>query len=386
MNLFESLSFRWHALFATQWWHDFSRKIARKEKPEWMVQRIKRDLSAFAQAGICKEMLDQTMQLTLAKDNLICVRYRIENNALSIPYPHRASCKRFEWITGALCALCKHAPLPDMEFIICLEDAIDHIDLPGPVLAFAKQVDSHKVILMPDMDALSPRIPKLLYDVKRGIKRYPWGKKQTQAFWRGATTGYVFTEKNFLDLPRARAVTASLSLPHLIDARFTKLVQTAEAKTIQQRYSAYFSTSCTVTEHLKYKYQLLIDGNTCAYSRAYWQFFSNCAIFKQNSDNIQWFYDLLEPYVHYIPLQQDMSDLEEKVTWAMQHEPDICAMVERTQQLAHCALKPADVYLYLYLLLLEYAKWYKTQSPNQNNSPKDNFQSGCGSLEQRANG
>lgn len=352
MSLLQSLSFKWHALFAQAWQRDF----AHKETPEWMLQRIRKDLAPFAHTGIRKEMLDETMRMTMARDNLICVRYRIENNRLSIPYPHRASCKRFQWVTAALSALCKNAPIPDMEFIICLEDAIDQIDLPAPVLAFAKHSDSHKVVLMPDMDALSPHIPKLLADVRRGIKRYPWGEKQDKAFWRGATTGPVYTEKTFLDLPRSRAVAASLSSPHLVDARFTKLVQTTEGKIFQQRYASYFSKSCTITEHLKYKYQLLIDGNTCAYSRAYWQFFSNCAIFKQNSDNIQWFYDLLQPYEHYIPLQQDMSDLEEKVCWAKQHESEVCAIVERAQQLANRFLKPADVHLYLYLVLLEYAK------------------------------
>lgn len=356
MSLLQSLSCKWHALFAPAWQHPFAQKVAQKETPEWMVQRIKRDFAPFAQTGISDEMLSQTMRITLAKDYLTCVRYRIKNNVLSIPYPHRASCRRFAWINRALWNLCKQAPIPDVEFIICLEDAIDRIDLPGPVLAFAKHVDSHQVVLMPDMDALSSRIPKLLADVRRGIKRYPWEKKKDKAFWRGATTGPVFTEKTFLELPRARAVAASLSAPHLIDARFTQLIQTTEDKIVRQRYAPYFSTPCTITEHLKYKYQLLIDGNTCAYSRAYWQFFSNCAIFKQNSDNIQWFYDLLEPYAHYIPLQHDMSDLEEKVCWAREHEADVRAMVGRGQQLAQRVLQPADVYLYLYLVLLESAR------------------------------
>jgi hypothetical protein len=34
------------------------------------------------------------------------------------------------------------------------------------------------------------------------------------------------------------------------------------------------------------------------------------------------------------------------------------AIVERAQQLANRALKPVDVHLYLYLLLLELAKFY----------------------------
>jgi hypothetical protein len=356
MNLLQSLSFKWHALFTTGWQHEFSRKIAHKETPEWMLHRIKRDLAPFVQTGIRKQMLDETMRLSLAKNNLICVRYRIKNRHLSIPYPHRASCKRFKWINAALSALCKNAPLPDMEFIICLEDSIDQVDLPGPVLGFAKHVSSSHVVLMPDMDSLSPHIPKLFHDVKRGIQRYPWEIKQDRIFWRGATTGQLITEKTFLELPRARAVAASLSSPHLIDARFTKLVQAADGSLLRKRYAAFFSASCSIPEHLRYKYQLLIDGNTCAYSRAYWQFFSNCVVFKQNSDNIQWFYDLLQPYVHYIPLQHDMSDLEKKVSWAKQHENDMRAIVERAQQLANSALKPADVHFYLYLLLLEHAK------------------------------
>ncbi len=108
--------------------------------------------------------------------------------------------------------------------------------------------------------------------------------------------------------------------------------------------------------HLKYKYQLLIDGNSCAYSRAYWQLFSNCAILKQSSPNLQWFYGLLKPYVHYIPLQNDLSDLPEKILWSKDHDKEVRKIISNAQMLAQENLKQADLYYYLYLVLHEYSK------------------------------
>jgi hypothetical protein len=366
LNLFSSISSRAHALFSS-WQNDFVKQVKKNEPPEWMLRRIRCDLQPFPK--VSKEMLDETMHVIETKTRASCARYRIQNNQLSIPQKPKIVCRRFHWITAALSAICRFAPLPTVEFIICLEDSLDAIDFPGPVLAFAKQQSSQNVVLMPDMDALSPHIHKLLYDVRRGIKRYPWHQKKDVAFWRGATTGAVFSEETFLSLPRTRAVTTSLLLPHLIDARFTSLVQTQDVQPIQNRYASYFSSLSSIKNHLEYKYQLLIDGNTCAYSRAYWQLFSNCIIFKQASDNIQWFYDLLEPYKHYIPLQADISDLKEKTLWAKEHDREMLAMTESAQRLAHTCLKPSDVHYYLYLLLLSI--------PYQSSSPRGILLSAC---------
>ena len=34
-----------------------------------------------------------------------------------------------------------------------------------------------------------------------------------------------------------------------------------------------------------------------------------------NTAKYQWFYDRLEPWVHYVPIKRDLSDLEAKVNW-----------------------------------------------------------------------
>ena len=369
MKLFSHLSTRVHALICP-WQGDFVKYIAKDKPPEWMLKRIESDLQPFAK--ISEEMLDETMQIIEAKTRGLYVRYSIKNNRLFVLKKPQVICKRFRWIHAAVSAICRNAAVPGVEFIVCLEDALDEIAFPAPILAFAKR-SCQKGVLMPDMDALSPHVPKRLYDVKQGIKRYPWNKKKDVAFWRGATTGAVFSRETFLTLPRARAVTSSLLLPDLIDARFTDLVQTQDVESIQKRYASYFSSPSSIKNHLEYKYQLLIDGNTCAYSRTYWQLFSNCAIFKQSSDHIQWFYALLQPYIHYIPLKPDLRDLEEKILWAKNHDEELQAMIARAQELAQSCLTPSSVHYYLYLLLLH-------MGFIQSSSPKGTLQSACGSL------
>ena len=40
-------------------------------------------------------------------------------------------------------------------------------------------------------------------------------------------------------------------------------------------------------------------------------------LFLQEREFEEWFYQYLVPYVHFIPLRNDLSDLEEKYNWAV---------------------------------------------------------------------
>jgi hypothetical protein len=173
--------------------------------------------------------------------------------------------------------------------------------------------------------------------------------------WRGAMTGGIFTPQNFLNYPRSKAITASLQFPLLINARFVGLVQCEDCAEIERLYPQYFAESMGIAPQIAYKYQLLIDGNSCAYSRAYWQLFSNCVTFKQESPAVQWYYADLKPYVHYIPLQNDLSDLVEKLQWAKDHDREALQISRQAQEFAKEHLSRESVLQYVYLLLKEYA-------------------------------
>ena len=121
----------------------------------------------------------------------------------------------------------------------------------------------------------------------------------------------------------------------------------------------YLGNYCSVAEYIKYKYQILIDGNTTAWERAYWQLFSNSVIFKQNSNKIQWYYEGLKPWIHYIPIENDISDLPEKIKWALNNDEKVYEISQNAQKFAHENLNYEDILYYIYLLLTEYAKLQK---------------------------
>ena len=336
------------------WQEDLKQKIADARPPSWMIEQIAEDLSAVAPREAAKDRLDQTM--AEQGEKLFLVRYRIDGREVSEEYPaSKKGHPRLKDMKQSLQDLVECAPLPDLDFIISLDDAMDAVDLTTPVFVFAKsRLHKKPLLLIPDFEALQ-HTEAVLKEVRKGIEKYPWDKKKSIAFWRGACTGGTFNLDSFVHCPRSKLVALSLSFPKLIDARFTlPVTQSDDPDAVGKKFADYFGASHSIKRHLQYKYQILIDGNTCAFARAYWQLFSNCPIFKQESPNIQWYYRALLPYVHYIPFQT-MSELPSKLEWAKKHDNEVEKISRNGQKFASEHLKKSDIYYYLYLLLNRYA-------------------------------
>jgi hypothetical protein len=154
----------------------------------------------------------------------------------------------------------------------------------------------------------------------------------------------------------ARVVSLSLQYPKLINAKFHYLVQCVDPEVVQSRFPEYFAFKSRIRDHLLYKYQLLIDGNSSSYSRAYWQLFSECTIFKIDSSYIQWYSSAFYPDEHYIPVKADAQDLVEKIQWAESHDERVEQIAQNAFRFAQDNLQYADILYYVYLLFLEYAK------------------------------
>lgn len=65
------------------------------------------------------------------------------------------------------------------------------------------------------------------------------------------------------------------------------------------------SNTISITEQLKYKYILSIDGNTWAWDRPIWIMNSNSLFFKYDSNDIGWYYDFLKEDVHYVAVNTE---------------------------------------------------------------------------------
>ena len=75
----------------------------------------------------------------------------------------------------------------------------------------------------------------------------------------------------------------------------------------------------------QYKYILNIDGSVTAF-RISAELAFGSVILKVDSDYKIWYLDLLKPYIHYIPIKKDLSDLKEKIEWCKENQ-DKCKQI-----------------------------------------------------------
>lgn len=76
----------------------------------------------------------------------------------------------------------------------------------------------------------------------------------------------------------------------------------------------------SLPELIKYKYLIDIGGNGWS-GRLKWLLFSKRPLLLVDRNYIEYFYNDLIPYKHYIPVKMDLSDLLEKVDW-MKKNPE----------------------------------------------------------------
>jgi len=179
-----------------------------------------------------------------------------------------------------------------------------------PILAFASNknlvTDSH-VVLMPDDRALSG-YSKVFKEIDLGISQFPWDQKISKVFWRGSTTGHIDHKNDIYSIPRAKFIKYAANLDY-VDAAFTCITE--------NKYKSFALKPMVRKDmSLRYKYLIDIDGNSCSYERMAWILYSNSVLMKHESNDIQWYYHKLKPYVNYIPINADFSNLTNQYLWA----------------------------------------------------------------------
>lgn len=81
------------------------------------------------------------------------------------------------------------------------------------------------------------------------------------------------------------------------------------------------------------------------------------AVFKQETRNIEWFRPLIEPWVHYVPVKEDLSDLIPALHNYTQPgmDAELEAIATRSTEFYDRLLLPSKQLCYMHLLLKEYA-------------------------------
>ncbi len=331
----------------------FQEKLA-KEPPTWMKAQIASDLQAYESKKISKESLDQFFSGKRARD-LRLIRFSIQNRHLRFSLTeNNLDFRPFRHILAVLKKINDLVALPDIDFILSLEDGFAG-ETGIPLFVYAKAKEASSLVLMPDFKALTG-YPTLRREIEESSQKHPWETKVAKAFWRGSTTGGWLTALNWRQIPRVKLAFLSQACPALLDARLTGVVQCDLDIPPLIRSQGLLGPMVSQADHLRYKYLVDVDGNSCSFERYFWALLSNSVVLKQMTPNIQWYYGALNPYEHFIPVKEDLSDLFDQIQWAKTHDKEAQQIAARATAFIRNELTPEDTLVYMTHLLREYAK------------------------------
>lgn len=333
----------------------FSKKL-REEIPDWMKARADRDLAPFRNRYLSQREILQYYETS--SSDLFLIKFTIRDNRVYAESKEKKSeglDYRRSAYEEALKTIVKAVKLPDTVFLISMHDAFT-LSTGVPVFTMCKREEDQWAILLPDFDALRAKF-QVLPNRDLTVYEPPWNGKKNQLVWRGSTAqasfeGELMRVDNVHRFSRVILCQLSQQYPDLIDAKFTFFAQGGENIPSLQDFQA---KQMSFNELIKYKYQLYIDGNVSPYSASGWKFFTNSLVFKPDSPWIQWYYDALQPFEHYIPVKKDLTDLLEKVLWARSNDAEAMAIAKRCREFALSHITLPDNLLYLYYIIDQYS-------------------------------
>jgi hypothetical protein len=248
--------------------------------------------------------------------------------------------------------LCRERVVPDCIFFLNLRDhpmlrkdrkhpytSITDADLPAqfvdanfaPILSIGSSTEYEDIAMVTQDDWL--RITQRFFpdDCKNGYIAKDgntdittsWKDKIPMAIFRGSATGCGMTVETNM---RIKACDLSLQFPNLLDAGLTSynrkikkelgkpiaIADTHELKKYSKQFinNAYKST---------FKYVLTIDGHVSAFRLGY-EFSLKSVLLLPVSTFYIWLSHFLEPYVHYVPVASDLSDLIDVINWCKNND------------------------------------------------------------------
>ncbi|XP_061642131.1 protein O-glucosyltransferase 1 isoform X2 [Phyllopteryx taeniolatus] len=258
--------------------------------------------------------------------------------------------------------------LPDLEMVVNVRDypqVPNWVQPPLPVFSFSKTSD-YKDIMYPAWTfweggpAVWPIYPTGLgrwdlmrHDLKKSAAQWPWQKKESKVFFRGSRTS---PERDPLIL-------LSRDMPELVNAEYTKNQAWKSDKDTLGRPPA---KEISLVDHCKYKYLFNFRGVAASF-RFKHLFLCGSLVFHVGDEWQEFFYPQLKPWVHYIPVKQDLSDVRELLQFVKDNDAIAQEIAIRGMEFISEHLQMQDVSCYWERLLTEFSQLLTYQPKRQNN-------------------
>ena len=219
--------------------------------------------------------------------------------------------------------------------------------------------------------------PKACREYLEDFEPIPWNDKKSTAVFRGGSTGCGVTiDTNMrLKLAYISHITPPGEGVPLLDAGITnwnlrprKLRKERFLQTIDIKKLPFgLVNRLTPQEQTGYKYIVHVDGHVSAFRLSLELGMGSC-ILLVNSKYQLWFRSMLKPYVHYVPVKKDLSDLISQIEWCRNNNKK-CEEIAKNAKIFHDKYLMKDGVLdYLQKLLYDLKKengvyFYNEKSP-----------------------
>jgi hypothetical protein len=238
------------------------------------------------------------------------------------------------------------------------DDIITNIDKYWMIGSQSRK-DIHLDIAIPSADEWQSLSEKEMIDIE-------WEKRKSTALFRGRSTGCNKT----LDNPRLKLADISFkwskdknkSRNKLIDVKISNLVSriTAYDKIIQSSNIKNFNylkgNRIEKNEQMNYKYIFNIEGNAQAY-RYPSEFQKGSVILSVKSDYKMWFEPLIKNNKHYIEIDPDYKNLENKMKWLIEHDKEAKDIAQHGKEFYNNSLNKDSIIDYWFSFMYHVNKY-----------------------------
>ena len=162
----------------------------------------------------------------------------------------------------------------------------------------------------------------------------PWEERTPIAFWRGGVSGGTYPTV------RTRLVEYMCDYPYS-DFKFVPTDEShIRTGPMDMNDKRMFDQDRHINYQVTFKYILILDG-ACIASAHQWVFASGSVpILLSHPQNNFWFKKHLQPWVHYVPVNYDMSNLKQTIEWLRSHDEVAKQIAENAMGFALTVLSP----------------------------------------------
>jgi predicted NAD-dependent protein-ADP-ribosyltransferase YbiA (DUF1768 family) len=256
-----------------------------------------------------------------------------------------------------------------------------HHEIYTPILSQSGNKNYHDLLSPTEDDMM--RITKNIYpdDCKNNYSKkinfeLDFSKKKPICVFRGSATGCGITSDTNMRLKAAK-ISHELNEKgiNILDAKLTgwnkkPKMYNGELNEIDEtnfEFSVGKFNFMKLKEQSKHKYILNIDGHVKAF-RLGNEFRMGSVILLVDSQYTLWFQQYLEEDKHYISINKDLTNLEEKINWCIEHDKECEQIAKNGLQFYNDYLTPEKTYSYFFDLTTRLSKIRKEPIYNRSNN------------------